>query len=342
MSREAMTSPLNRRAEFAALSLLGIGLVGVLALHLLVALLTGLTVFVLHRALVRTLMRRLPAQRAQWIAMAVVLLTIAVALISLVSVLEDIGIGGANDGLMRLLNLFSASLDQLRATVPASIAEHLPVSIDAVRSAALLWLREHLADLRIWGTATVRITVQVLVGVVIGLLASTSAPAPQPTAPVFLMAWRRGLERLADVFGAVMGAQVRISLLNTLLTGLYLFMVVPLIGERIPLSKTLVAITFVAGLLPVIGNLISNTAMVLAALVVSPSLALLSLVFLMSVHKFEYFLNARLIGARIQARTYELLTVMLMMEALFGLGGVVAAPVYYAWTMGLLREARWV
>jgi hypothetical protein len=44
----------------------------------------------------------------------------------------------------------------------------------------------------------------------------------------------------------------------------------------------------------------------------------------------------------IQARTCELLTVMVLMEALFGIAGVVASPLYYAWAMGLLRDAEWV
>jgi predicted PurR-regulated permease PerM len=41
--------------------------------------------------------------------------------------------------------------------------------------------------------------------------------------------------------------------------------------------------------------------------------------------------NARIIGSRIQARAWELLIVMLVMEAAFGLQGVIAAPVYYAY-----------
>ena len=45
----------------------------------------------------------------------------------------------------------------------------------------------------------------------------------------------------------------------------------------------------------------------------------------------EYFLNARIIGHHIQASAWELLVAMLTMEAAFGLYGVVAAPVFYAY-----------
>jgi predicted PurR-regulated permease PerM len=50
------------------------------------------------------------------------------------------------------------------------------------------------------------------------------------------------------------------------------------------------------------------------------------------VHKLEYFLNAKIIGTQINARIWEMITAMLLMEALFGLPGLVAAPVIYAWT----------
>ena len=63
----------------------------------------------------------------------------------------------------------------------------------------------------------------------------------------------------------------------------------------------------------------------------SPYAALSSLVFLIVIHKLEYFLNARIVGAHIHARAWEVLLAMLVMEAAFGLPGVVAAPIYYAY-----------
>jgi predicted PurR-regulated permease PerM len=93
----------------------------------------------------------------------------------------------------------------------------------------------------------------------------------------------------------------------------------------------MVAVTFIAGLLPVIGNLISNTVIVIVSLSVSPTLAVSSLLFLIAIHKLEYFVNARVMGTQIHARAWELLMAMLIMEALFGISGLVAAPVYYAY-----------
>jgi predicted PurR-regulated permease PerM len=56
----------------------------------------------------------------------------------------------------------------------------------------------------------------------------------------------------------------------------------------------------------------------------------------------EYFLNAKIIGSQINARAWELLSAMLIMESLFGLPGVVAAPVFYAYIKTELVAAHLV
>ena len=100
----------------------------------------------------------------------------------------------------------------------------------------------------------------------------------------------------------------------------------------------MVVVTFIVGLLPVIGNLISNTILVVIALSHSVHVALSSLVFMMVIHKLEYFLNAKIIGTHINARTWELLTAMLVMESIFGIPGVIAAPVFYAYVKKELMD----
>jgi predicted PurR-regulated permease PerM len=100
---------------------------------------------------------------------------------------------------------------------------------------------------------------------------------------------------------------------------------------HLPFAKTLVALTFITGLLPVVGNLISNTVIVVVSMNVSLQVAIASLAFLVLVHKLEYFLNARIVGRHIHAKAWELLVAMLLMEAAFGIAGLVAAPIYYAY-----------
>jgi predicted PurR-regulated permease PerM len=124
---------------------------------------------------------------------------------------------------------------------------------------------------------------------------------------------------------------VRISALNTLLTTLYLAVLLPLLGVHLPLVKTLIVLTFLAGLLPVVGNLISNTVIVVVSLSYSLGAALGALIFLIVIHKLEYFVNARIVGGEIKARAWELLLAMLVMESAFGMAGLIAAPIYYAY-----------
>ena len=129
-----------------------------------------------------------------------------------------------------------------------------------------------------------------------------------------------------------MGAQIVISAINTALTAVFLF------WNDFPYAKVLVGVTFLCGLLPIIGNLISNTAIVIVCLSQGVPVAVASLVYLIVIHKLEYFLNARIIGSHINARAWELLIAMLVMEAAFGITGLIAAPIFYAYFKEELRE----
>ena len=146
------------------------------------------------------------------------------------------------------------------------------------------------------------------------------------------------ISRFDAAFRSVAKAQLEISAVNTVLTGLYLFVALPLFGTRVPLAGTLVALTFVCGLLPVVGNLVSNAFVVLLSLGVSPWVAVASVVFLLVIHKLEYFLNAKIVGVRIGAAIWETLVAMIVLDAVFGVSGLILAPVVYAWLKAELVE----
>jgi predicted PurR-regulated permease PerM len=73
---------------------------------------------------------------------------------------------------------------------------------------------------------------------------------------------------------------------------------------------------------------------------ISLGVGIAALGFLIVIHKLEYFLNARIVGTQINARAWELLIAMLLMEAAFGLPGVIAAPIYYAYLKSELEAER--
>jgi predicted PurR-regulated permease PerM len=122
-------------------------------------------------------------------------------------------------------------------------------------------------------------------------------------------------------FATVMGAQITISLVNTGLTAIFL------IAAGMPHAPLLIAVTFLCGLVPIVGNLVSNTIIVFVALTVSPKLAIFALVFLVLIHKLEYFLNSKIIGDRIRNPVWLTLIALIIGERLMGIPGLILAPI---------------
>ncbi|MCX5794590.1 MAG: AI-2E family transporter [Elusimicrobia bacterium] len=130
-------------------------------------------------------------------------------------------------------------------------------------------------------------------------------------------------ERIASFvrsFELILKAQVVISAINTCFTAVFLVVL------DFPHAAFLVPITFVLGILPIVGNLLSNTIIIGAALAISLRHAALALAFLVLVHKGEYFLNSRIVGSTIQAPMWQTLLGILMGEALLGVPGIILAP----------------
>ena len=86
----------------------------------------------------------------------------------------------------------------------------------------------------------------------------------------------------------------------------FLLGVLPLLGYRVPFADVATVLTFIFGLIPVVGNLLSNTINVILALSVGPWVAVACLAFLIISHKIEYLLCAKYVGQGIGAKTWEL------------------------------------
>ena len=325
-----MTSP-PRNASFrhdvAAWLIAALLLFLALALGLVPALLAGLLVFELvHMIAPRLRLGRGGAGKA----VAVALIAIAVVVL-LTGAMFALVAAVHSEGLPRLLQKMADILEQSRERLPAWVLSSLPVDADEWRDAVIGWLHEHAAELRHWGGEVGRVTVHIVIGFVIGALVSLrEARDAAPGGPLARSLGERA-SRLGEAFRRVVFAQVRIAALNALFTAAYLLAALPLFGIRLPFAKTLVILAFVGGLIPIVGNLLSNAVIVVMSLSVSLELAIASLAFLIVIHKLEYFLNARIVGRGIHASAWELLVAMLAMEAAFGMAGLVAAPVYYAY-----------
>jgi predicted PurR-regulated permease PerM len=128
------------------------------------------------------------------------------------------------------------------------------------------------------------------------------------------------------------------SAVNTTLTAIYLLVVLPMFGKHVPFATTIVFVTFICGLIPVLGNLISNTVIVVLSLGISVGTAVASLVFLVLIHKLEYLINSRIVGGETDSQAWEILLAILLGETAFGVSGVVMAPIIYAFLKRELRE----
>ncbi len=322
-----MTS--NLRYTIAAWVISACLLFLVLHLHLLAALLAGLLVY----ELVHIIVARLPlvhgtAGKLTAVSLLAVAIVVALvlAMVGLVAFLRsDAG------SLPNLLQKMAEIIEGSRGKLPAWALDYLPSDADTLKGTISEWLKEHSVELRLFGGEVGHTLVHIVIGMVIGGMVSLrEGLASQEGGPLARELAERA-RRVGEAFRRIVFAQVRISALNTVFTAIYLMAVLPLFGAHLPYAKTLVAVTFIAGLLPVVGNLISNTIIVIVSLSVSLQVAFASLGFLVVIHKLEYFLNARIVGARINAQAWELLLAMLVMEAAFGIAGLVAAPIYYAY-----------
>ncbi len=308
----------------------------VLKLHLLPAVFAGLAVHVLTGKVARLLPEPWGGV-AHKLALAVIVCVVTLGLFG-------VGLGlwsflRGSSGMAELLSSVAETIDNAKKMLPTEIQDHLPATMEDIRGQISGMLREHSKKISSAGIAGVATFVHVLFGVVIGgMTALHRYRETNKWAPLTGALYDRA-HALASAFDKVVFAQVKISGLNTCLTAIYLMVVLPLFGVRIPLLTVLVPLTFVTGLLPVVGNLISNTAIVLISLGISLPTAAGSLVFLVGIHKLEYVLNAKIVGGEVHASAWELLCAMLSFEAAFGVSGLIAAPVVYAWLKAELKVA---
>jgi predicted PurR-regulated permease PerM len=316
---------------------MGVALVLILKFGLLSALLAGLLVYELVHMIAPMLQRRLSGRGSQMVAVgfvsAVIIGLIAAATIGTIAFMRN-----EAGSLPALFQKMAEIVDAARKALPPWLVASLPDGADEMRESVAEWLRNHGATVRLMGAETVRVLAHVLIGMVVGAMLALREAVDGSAQKPLAYAIATQTEKLGDAFRRVVFAQVRISLINTIFTGAYLALVLPLFDVKLPLTKTMIVITFVAGLLPVVGNLISNTVIVIVSLAYSVHVAIASLVFLVVIHKLEYFLNARIIGSRIRSRAWELLIAMLVMEAAFGFAGVAAAPIFYAYVKAELAE----
>ena len=327
--------------ELASFLLAGAALLLILHSGLLAALYSGLLVYALVHLIAPALSSRMSNQKAKLTSVAV-LGSVIVLLLTLV-LWFPLAFFLSDDGSYPVLVKKMADLIELsRNQIPEWIADYLPESAEALQQTLTAWMREHAGQAKHIGEQTGRTVAHLIIGMVIGAMAALYDTTRIHHFKPLAAAMHKRVVNLHQAFRQIVFAQVQIAAINAIFTGVFLLLILPLAGIHLPFVKTMILVTFVAGLLPVIGNLISNTVIVVISLSHSLSTAGLALLFLVTIHKLEYFLNAKIVGTKINARAWELLSAMLVMEALFGIAGVIAAPVFYAYIKSELSHAELV
>lgn len=196
-------------------------------------------------------------------------------------------------------------------------------NLSELRQVAMDALRENVVQITTTGGLLTKGVFHVIIGIFVAVLFFLNEQ-PQEYKTNLYDAIRKEfnlrIRTFLTSFEKVLGAQVIISLINTGVTTLFLLYM------ELPYIHFLVPATFLLGILPLIGNILSNTLIVGTALAISTRDAALALAFLVFIHKLEYFLNSKIVGSSINAPMWQTLLGILIGERVLGVTGIILAP----------------
>lgn len=263
--------------------------------------------------------------RSKWIALGLFILFLAAFTYA--------GIHFARVAITALPDVAENSIPSASAWAQARQIELPFTDFDSLRSVVIDTLKEqahYLQNVAQFARAITTTVVFALIGIVIAVslffnsrIDSYASP-DQARDSLYSVLTTEIAGRFRDLyrsFATVMGAQITISLINTLLTSIFVLAI------RLPNGPVVIVITFLCGLLPIVGNLFSNAIIVCLAFTISLKMAIVSLIFLIAIHKLEYLLNSKIIGGRIRNPAWLTLIALILGERLMGIPGMILAPV---------------
>lgn len=199
---------------------------------------------------------------------------------------------------------------------------------DELRKVLIVTIQENAKDITKTSGLVSKRFFYIIAGIFIAILFFFSDPDDRYSDTLFDAVRKDFNARISEFmagFERVVGAQVVISGINTFFTTIFLYV------TDMPYKTFLVPATFIVGLLPILGNVISNAFIVATALTISLKLAVFALGFLIVIHKAEYFLNSKIVGSNISAPMWQTLLGIIAGEMVMGIPGIILAPamLYY-------------
>lgn len=305
---------------------------------LLYKLLPGVLAASLGFMVAKALAGRLSWSKAPQLAAGVVIGAPVLAIVGALMGLKGIAFSAVSQ-YQSLMEHLATTVLELRIKLPASIAEHIPQELETVQAWLAGYLKSQASAMTHLGTEWLHSGLFAFVGLVVGALISTVPQRKRATFGLSDHIRTRGRTYI-QTFKQIVVAQFWIASFNALCTAVFLLGALPLADITVPYSGALVAFTLVASLIPVVGNLLCNGVLAIAGVSVSPLVGLLCLGFLILIHKAEYFINAKVVGSQTNTAVWELLAVIFIGEAVFGIPGLVAAPLFYAYAKTELVNAK--
>ncbi|WP_085248587.1 AI-2E family transporter [Gilliamella mensalis] len=336
----------NQKLGLFCLTLFSVFFIILMQVHLMPAVIAGLLTYTLTQKLDAFLSRKMVrfSHQSKLISVLVLTTLIMSILISGFWYLFAWFVDMAKHPTETLMNL-KLVVNNVINSLPSNITHYLPDDLDVVKSTIMVYLKDHIFYLQSIIKKVFHDLVILIVGMIIGLILGYKenqriSDDNQIKPRALTKALKTSLNRLVVVFQYVAISQVVIALFNTIMTAILLFIILPAFGVHLPFSKSLVLATFIFGLIPIIGNLIVNGLIFFVAFTVSFTVAMVIIVYLILIHKMEYVLNAKIVGTKIHAGICELLIAMLFLETVFGIIGLIFAPVFYAFIKLSLKELR--
>ncbi len=326
---------LDRQVRLSTYVLMFFGMILLFHYQLMTAMVGGISMYIIVNTLHDFTKNKIHSKTAKQITIFFLSLIIFLILALIFSGFYYILTVG-QDNFANLGEKAFSTLELLKFYIPEKFHQYLPENLIELKEGFLNIVKKSAPDMLLISKNITVGLVHILIGMFIGVLIAIINLEAKITSETkkFKEELIKRITTFLDVFHKVVFAQVKISAINAILTGVYLLIILPLMDVQMPYAKTLVVLTFLLGLLPVVGNLISNTLITLISLNVSFNVAIYSLLFLIIVHKLEYYINAKIVGEKIKTSIWELLIAMLVFESIFGVIGAVLSPVIY----GYLKE----
>lgn len=315
------------KISYALMALLLLGLVLFRMGHVILA---ALFSFMFMETAFRAVRARVPVRAARWLAATVFVIAAALIMVVFLRFIKQT--------LLTLPDILEVALPQMTGLAQRYGLDFPFANLQDLREFANDKILINALSITKTSSFLTREVFHMVIGIMAAVLFFIGGKAPKYEANLFDAVRRETNARIRKFmfsFEKVFGAQVLIAVINTVLTALFLYLI------SMPHFAFLTTMTFILGIIPIVGNIITNTVIAITALGISLNVALLALAFLIFIHKLEYFLNSRIMGASVNLPMWQMLVAILIGNTVMGVPGIMLSPAILHYIKTELQSIPW-